>query len=268
MEAYLSYHKSRIHYHLYGQGPLLLCLHGYNHHTQSFLFLRKYLEQRFTVLILDMPFHGFTEWQEQRPFIPEDLHAIVLQLQPQAAQAVHLFGYSMGGRIALAYFQQYPKAVKSISLVAPDGLRVNGWYRLATQTRMGERFFRRTMHNPAWLHRFIRTSSRYKLAPKHLLSAANYFLQNEEGRMQLYNRWTTLSRFKPNLQQIHKLLHKHEVPVNILFGQSDSVISWKDGVRFQKQNPKLIHTTIIPAGHYLINERYANDILKLLPAMG
>jgi pimeloyl-ACP methyl ester carboxylesterase len=264
LEANFSYHHSTIHYHLYGQGPLLLCLHGYNHNTRSFWFLQRHLEDRFTVLAIDMPYHGATVWQEQRPFTPEDLHTIVLQLQPQANKEVHLFGYSMGGRLALAYFQQYPEAVKSISLVAPDGLHGKLWYSFVTQTRLGNRFFHNTMHNPAWLHRFIRTTDRYKLVPSGLTSAANYFLNNEAGRLQLYNRWTSLSRFHTRLPLICKYLGQYKVPLRLLFGQTDPIVSYKHGQQFQKRCPKQVSVTIISAGHFLMNERYAADILKLL----
>ncbi len=171
----------------------------------------------------------------------------------------------MGGRIALAYFQQYPAAIKSIALIAPDGLRTNPWYRAATRTQLGKKIFHNTMHNPTWLYRLIRTTDRFKLAKKGLTTSAMYFLGNEEGRMQLYNRWTSLSLFRPQLRVIHKLLSKYEVPVQMLFGKTDPVISWKDGMRFQKGCPQWLHGTIIPAGHFLMHERYADDIMKLLP---
>ena len=267
MEAFLSYQQSRIHYHLQGSGPLLVLLHGYNHHTRKFDFLIRSIQHRYTVLALDMPYHGFTDWKEGRPFTTKDLHTVITQLHPAAAGAksVTLLGYSMGGRIALAYFQQYPETVKSIALIAPDGLRFNPWYKLATATKAGERLFQHTMNKPAWFQRVVDATARYRLAPKSLTNVVSYFLQNEHVRMELYNRWTSLSTFRPNLRLILKLLTRHQVPLRMLFGQTDSVIHWKTGVRFQKQNPKWVHTSVIPASHFMINERYVEDILKLFP---
>jgi pimeloyl-ACP methyl ester carboxylesterase len=250
---------------MYGSGPLLLCLHGYNHHTRSFHFLGKRLQHRFTILAIDLPYHGFTTWKEKRPFTPEDLHEIILQIQPQASKGMHILGYSMGGRFSLAYFQEYATVIKSIALVAPDGLRINPWYRAATHTQLGRKIFHNTMHNPAWLYRLIRTTDRFKLAKKGLTNTAMYFLQNEKGRMELYNRWTSLSLFRPQLRTIQKLLQKYQVPVQMLFGKTDPVISWKDGLRFQKGCPQWIHSTIVPAGHFLMNERFTDEIIKLLP---
>ena len=240
-------------------------MHGYNHHTQSFRFLGKQLQDRFTILAIDLPYHGFTSWEEKRPLVPEDLHAIILKIHPQASKGMHILGYSMGGRFSLAYFQHYPDIVKSIALVAPDGLRNNPWYKIATHTKIGNRIFHNTMHNPAWLQRLIRTGDRFKLTKKGLTNSARYFLQNEEGRMQLYNRWTSLSLFRPQLRTIHKLLAKYGVPVRMLLGKADPVISWKDGLRFQKGCPQWIQSSIVPAGHFLLNERYADEIIKLLP---
>lgn len=265
MEAHLTYLNSTIHYSLYGSGPLLLCLHGYNHHTRSFGFLTKRLQQRYTVLAIDMPFHGFTDWKEARPFMPEDLHSIVLQIQPQANKVMHMLGYSMGARLLLAYFQHYPAAVKSIALIAPDGLRMNPWYRMATRTLAGKKIFQNMMHNPAWVYRIIRTTDRFKLAKKGLTATAMYFMEHPESRMELYNRWTSLSKFRPNLNVIKKLLAKYNVPVHMLLGKTDPVVSWKDGLRFQKSCPQWVTANIIPAGHFLINERYTDEIIKLLP---
>lgn len=265
MEAYLTYHNSTIHYSLFGTGPLLLCMHGYNHHTRSFSFLVKHLQHRFTVLTIDLPYHGFTNWKERRPITPEDLHTIILQLQPDAMKGMHLLGYSMGGRFSLAYFQQYPDVIKSIALVAPEGLGLSPWYKMATHSKIGNKIFRNTMHNPAWLYRLIRTTDRLKLAKKGLTSSVMYFLNNKEDRIQLYNRWTSLTLFRPNLKTIQYLLVKYKVPVRMLLGKTDPVISWKDGLRFQKGCPQWIHATVIPAGHFLMHERYADDIVKLLP---
>lgn len=265
MEAYLTYHQSTIHYSIHGSGPVLLCLHGYNHNTRSFHFLVKRLQQHYTVLAIDMPYHGFTTWKEERPLMPEDLHGIVLQIQPQANEGMHMLGYSMGCRLLLAYFQHYPSAVKSIALVAPDGLRMNPWYRMATRTQAGKKIFQNMMHNPTWVYRIIRTTDRFKLAKKGLTATAMYFMEHAESRMELYNRWTSLSKFRPKLNIIQKLLSKYKVPVQMLLGKTDPVVSWKEGLRFQKGCPQWIHATIIQAGHFLMNERYADDIVKLLP---
>ncbi len=267
MEAYLPYHQSRIHYHLQGSGPLLVLLHGYNHNTRKFDFLIRRLQHRFTVLALDLPYHGFTEWKEGRPFTVKDLHAVITQLQTQANsdKSVQLLGYSMGGRIAMAYFQQYPQLVKSLALIAPDGIRFNPWYKLATATKAGERLFQHTMNKPGWFQRVVDATAKYRLAPKSLTNVVSYFLQNEHVRMELYNRWTSLSTFRPNLRIIQKLLAKHRVHMRMLFGQTDSVVHWKSGNTFQKQNPKWVQVTVIPASHFMINERYADDIAKLLP---
>jgi len=57
----------------------------------------------------------------------------------------------MGGRVSLYIAQQFPQQIRSIALMAPDGLHQNIWHKLATQTIIGNQLFHFTMNYPQWL---------------------------------------------------------------------------------------------------------------------
>jgi pimeloyl-ACP methyl ester carboxylesterase len=45
-----------------------------------------------------------------------------------------LMGFSLDGRIALSVLELMPAGVSRLVLLAPDGLKINFWYWLSTQT--------------------------------------------------------------------------------------------------------------------------------------
>ncbi len=95
------------------------------------------LDQDFTLFAVDLPFHGATEWCEGLDFTPLQLMDILEQILAEHGcqqRMVSLLGYSMGGRIALSIMNQFGLRLGCVVLLAPDGLRLNFWYWLTTQT--------------------------------------------------------------------------------------------------------------------------------------
>jgi pimeloyl-ACP methyl ester carboxylesterase len=101
--AFLTYRSSQLHYCWFGAGQkTVLCLHGYGESEQSFHFLEKHLSRDYTVIALDLPFHGKTQWQEGLTFSTADLLAITEALLAKHAAGtdrITLLGFSMGGRV-------------------------------------------------------------------------------------------------------------------------------------------------------------------------
>jgi pimeloyl-ACP methyl ester carboxylesterase len=61
----LLFGRSCIHYIQYGYGPgLIFCFHGYGENAVSFAIFEEILGDRFTLIAIDFPFHGKTDWQE------------------------------------------------------------------------------------------------------------------------------------------------------------------------------------------------------------
>src|SRR5579872_2376320 len=100
-EHYLTFRSSRFHYSCRGMGPrLLFAFHGYGESEESFGFLEATLGRDFTMVAIDLPFHGATEWREGLFLAPEDLLAVMTSIAarlPGKEDGWLLMGYSMGG---------------------------------------------------------------------------------------------------------------------------------------------------------------------------
>jgi pimeloyl-ACP methyl ester carboxylesterase len=259
----LNYKKSTLNYYTYGSGSkLLFCLHGYGENGSSFEFLENYLGSSYTMYAIDLPFHGSTQWNEKEAFTAEDLLSVFDAVNIKQNRSFSLVAYSMGGRAAIHLLQQLPGKIDRVVLIAPDGLHINFWYWLATQTFIGNKLFNITMNNPRWFFGFLDAGGKVRLLNKSIIKFVHHFLDNEEERTLLYNRWTVMRKFKPDLNAIKKICPEKNIKLHLVFGSYDRVILSKRADIFK--NEKNIRIKIIEAGHQLLKEKYADDIASLL----
>jgi pimeloyl-ACP methyl ester carboxylesterase len=261
---YIDYKNSRIHYLRMGDGvDYLFCFHGYGETADSFKLLEPALGKRFTIIAIDFPFHGKTEWNEGLLFTPEDLIFIIQQLKP-ASNPMQLLGYSMGGRIAMQLLQLIPEQVTKMVLVAPDGLHKNKWQWIATRTRVGNRLFHYFMLHPGAVLGLMDAGAKLGLYSKSLHKFVHYYLDDPEQRLTLYRRWTTMRKFRPDTDLLRSIIIKNKIPVRLLFGKHDHVILAKHGIAFSKNSEGLIEVKEIEAGHQLLKEKYAGEIIAVV----
>lgn len=266
--AYLPIGDSRLHYSVFGTGSrLLLCFHGYGESATSFAFLDELLTREFTVVAIDLPFHGGTQWQGEACLEPRDLLAALERLIigfPWLQGGWWLLGYSMGGRVALQLLELVPEKIRRMVLLAPDGLHVNPWYWLSTQTLAGNYVFRRTMKRPAWLFFLLRTGNRLKLVNPSLFKFTSHYIDDEDARQQLYARWMAMRAFRPGLPAIARLIRDHQIPVELLYGSFDRIIRWQRAERFKRSCSPYCKLTLLSAGHQLLQPKFMEIIVNAL----
>jgi pimeloyl-ACP methyl ester carboxylesterase len=264
--AYFSICDSRIHYSFFGTGSsLLFCFYGYGETAASFEFLNEALSRRFTVIAIDLPFHGQTEWREAGPLAPRDLLTKMEELAsgfPEGSWS--LLGYSMGGRIALQLLELAPEKIRRVVLLAPDGLRVNPWYWLGTQTTLGNRVFRWTVRHPGWLFFVLRAGNLVKLVNPSVFKFVSHYIGDVEARQLLYARWTAMSGFRPRLRVIAALIVGHRTPVQLFYGSYDRIIRWERGERFRRSCAPYCQLTLLSAGHQLLQPKFMEVIVNAL----
>jgi pimeloyl-ACP methyl ester carboxylesterase len=268
----LNYKSSAINYYCYGNGPnQMVCFHGYGEEADVFDFLEKYIGDQYTVYAIDLPFHGKTEWKEGLDFSPEDLLLIVERIVPGNSQKLEtrnhklsLMGFSLGGRMALRLYQSIPGKIDQLVLLAPDGLKVNFWYWLSTQTWLGNKFFAFTMRKPGWFFWFLKLLNRLKLVNASIFKFVNFYIGNKEVRTLLFNRWTTLRKIKPDLKKIKTEIVQYRTRVRLIYGKHDRIILSSVGEKFRKGIESHCDISVIASGHQVLHEKHAADIMRSL----
>ncbi|MBC5775704.1 alpha/beta hydrolase [Pontibacter sp. KCTC 32443] len=96
----------------------LLLLHGALGAASTLAPLKKALAGEYNVYTLDFSGHGGLELPEQGYSIALFAQNVLEYMQEHQLEHVHIFGYSMGGYVALYLAQQHPDRVKSIFTLA------------------------------------------------------------------------------------------------------------------------------------------------------
>jgi pimeloyl-ACP methyl ester carboxylesterase len=112
---------ARIHYLDKGSGPAVVILHGLGGQMGNFTYaLLERLTDEFRVILMDRPGSGYSKRApggtgritEQASIVAEFIHKLGLE-RPL------LVGHSLGGAIALGVALDHPEAVKGLALIAP-----------------------------------------------------------------------------------------------------------------------------------------------------
>jgi pimeloyl-ACP methyl ester carboxylesterase len=264
--GYLSFRESTIHYLKHGSGKkVLICFHGYGESASNFNFLAARLENEFFLIALDLPFHGETNWVNGT-FDEKILAAIVheiLKKENLHACGIHLLGFSLGGRLALALFEEMPQLVERLVLLAPDGLKLNFWYWLSTQTWLGNKCFKWTMTSPGWFLGLLRVGNRVQLINRSIYKFVEYYIHDAQVRQELYHRWTTMRKCKPSLSKIRTKIKEYNLPVRLLYGKHDRIILASPALRFI-QDLKNANISMLECGHQVLHAKNADNIVDAL----
>lgn len=99
--------------------PVVL-LHGFTGSSRDFLPLPDALVSNYRCLIPDLPGHGQTQVMESEIIFTADGQIALLEqwLNFSGQSKFHLFGYSMGGRLALQFAVKNPHRLQSLILVS------------------------------------------------------------------------------------------------------------------------------------------------------
>ncbi len=261
----ISYKSSRVLCRSFGSGnKMALCFHGYGETAESFSFLEKYVGSEYRFYAIDLPFHGNTEWNEGLNFTADDVLQILKEIPGLMEQRLTLIGFSLGGRVALSLYELIPEKIEKMILMAPDGLKINFWYWLTTQTLIGNKLFAFTMKHPDWFFAFLKLINKIGFVNTSIFKFVSYYIGNEKVREQLYSRWTALRKLKPSLSKIKSLIRKYHTGVHLVNGKYDRIILPDRGKKFQEGIEEFCSIQIIRSGHQVLHE---NHIKEILPAI-
>ena len=262
---FIPYKSSQIHCLQWGTGEKpLLCFHGFGENADSFMSLARQLGNTYTIIAIDLPLHGKTVWNEGMRCTTEDIISIIDNIPVLYNHRFSLAGYSMGGRVALSLYEQIPQRIQQLILLAPDGLKINFWYWLATQTVLGNRLFKYFMKKPGIFFTVTKVLKSTGMINMGVYNYVHQYLNQKDKRMQLYTIWTTMRKLKPAAQNIKGLIQKNNTPALLIYGRYDRVIHHTTGSHFKKGMEPFCTLHILPCGHRILHEKNTAAIATLL----
>ena len=260
----LTYKNSTLHFLRLGTGSkLLLAFHGFDNDATLFLPLVKHIEEDYTVVSIDLPGHGKTDWQ-QKYLSKQAFITFVERLKLEFnVEKFSLIGFSLGGRFALNIIEQRSEWVDKLFLLASDGLSKNFWYNFATRNLLGKVLFKKMVENPKKTVDILHFLKRFKMVNSSTLRYVQVFLRDEAFRQQLNFVWPVTSRLIPEPGKVRWNIKKHKIPTHIYLGKGDKLFSVKAAEKFTKGLPST-HLHVINTGHSLMSEKLALEVADLL----
>lgn len=253
MSAYFQYKhkKATLGYLKAGTGSeTLLVFHGFGQDHSAFEALTAQLGQRFTIYSFDLFFHGKSEWgygeePMTKSFWKELIHAFTVQNE---ITEFSLMGFSLGGKFVFATLEALPDQVRSIFLLAPDGIKTSMWYSLATYPLALRLLFKSMILKPGRFNAIVRMAKALRLTDKGIIRFAESQMNTEAKRKQVYFAWVVFRHLTFDMKAVASLINTHSVELIMLIGKHDKIIT-AENMKKLLSRVKNYQLEILDTGH-------------------
>lgn len=218
-----------------GRGPQVIFLHGAGGRPAWLPFLER-LAQRYDVLVPEHPGFGASDDPKWIRNVP-DLAMYYLDLLDATYKApMHVIGHSLGGWTAAEAAVRNCSRIKTLTLIAPAGIRVKGTPPGDTFIWSPEESARHRFHAPALAEAALK-------APPMTDEQMDELMQNQLAAVKFgwEPRW-----FNPDLE---KWLHRVTVPTHVLWGKDDEILPSAYARLWGERVPGAQVTMIDACGH-------------------
>ena len=207
-----------------GSGAPLVLIHGMGSASTAWKLITPELSKKFTVITVDLPGHGKSDFDPNQPMDPTSLAELVLKnLQDSGFEKFHLVGNSLGGWISLEMAANHPKSVLSVTGVAPAGLWLTPWTirvpgsAVSRYLATGLRTVAPSLLKYQWGRKigFAAVSPLWEEFDYELCVDATLALSRAQG---YFPAWDGLLR-----KRFDKSISS-EIPVTIIFGDTDNTL--------------------------------------------
>jgi pimeloyl-ACP methyl ester carboxylesterase len=249
---YIKIEKANIHYLKMGAGDqILFCFHGFGQNAAHYVPLAEKIKDKYVIYSFDLFFHGKSEWPDQEKAVPPQLmvEAIKKVIQQEKVDKISLCGYSMGGKITLSILPFLSIKIEQVILIAPDGVKTNFWYNLATYPHWSRRIFRYMIMHPRLFFDTAYLLRQLRMVDKGLVKFASGQMSSMRKRRQVYCTWMAYRHFKPDLAELSRHINEHQINVVMYLGRYDKIIRADNMQRLLKRIPDRQKMEILEAGH-------------------
>lgn len=247
-----------------GSQPLLI-FHGFGQDHAVFNALVEELGEKFTLYSFDLFFHGQSDWPFDEVPLSKSYWKDLFDhfLNENKLQSFSLMGFSLGGKFALATLEAFPEKIKSIFFLAPDGIKTNFWYILATYPLLLRIVFKKMIVHPGLFLSFIKMARSLGLIDQGVIRFAQSQMDTEEKRRRVYYSWVVFRQLKFDMKTIAAIINANEIQTHIFIGKYDKIITASDMNRLvsKLQIPNL---QLLDTGHNGV----ISQSLKILRNMG
>jgi pimeloyl-ACP methyl ester carboxylesterase len=204
----------------------ILAFHGFGQNASAFDSWEKVLGQTYTIYSFNLIFHGSLWPYGEKPFGMDLLEEIFDEfLKTKALSRFSLAAFSIGAKFALVLAQKFSGRIDKLILLAPDGIKPDFWYQLATGTSAFRWIFKHLITDPGiflWLVNFV---DKFRFIPLSTTRFVRVQMSTKEKREKVYYVWVVLRMLKINPRRLANILNNDKVNTRIFIGDEDKIIT-------------------------------------------
>ena len=248
---FVTHAAGKLAYRSLGSGSeVWIFFHGFGQCHQDMLTFDTLRTPQQRYLFVDLVYHGQSSWiTSEKALKKEEWKAILLSLlQQESIDTFHLVGYSMGGKFALLSYELVPERINSLSLIAPDGIKTGLWYSMSNYPSGIHPLFKQVVFRPQRFFTLVDSLKTAGLLQKSLVKFVKTQLETRSKRAQAYLVWKVLGGLHLQLGTIIRQIRLLPIPVTVVLGEFDRMVSPKNLERFTTKVPQL-KLLQLPVGH-------------------
>ena len=248
-----------------GQGPVMLLLHGTGASTHSWRDMLPLLAQHFTVIVPDLPGHGFTSPAATNQLSLEGMsRAVQALLVALDLQPAYIVGHSAGVAIALRMCLDGVVAPRGVVGINAALMPFGGF-----ASQLFPVMAKLLVLNP-FVPRFVARRAEDKIAVTRLIEGTGSRL--DAIGLELYRRLfssrehvaATLGMMANwQLEGLQRDLRKLTVPLTLIVGEADKAVPPEDARKIKRVVPHATLVSLPRVGH-LCHEERPGEITQII----
>jgi pimeloyl-ACP methyl ester carboxylesterase len=264
MGYFFEYEESKLHFTKSGSGSkILLAFHGFGQDHQAFSEATNLLRQHYTIFSFDIFFHGKSEWNKSELPLEKLFWKNLMSafLKQHNIERFNVLGFSMGGKFVLATLEAFSTQIEHVFLIAPDGIKTNRWYSLATYPLVLRKLFKSMILKPKRFQLITSIANKLGLLDKGVLRFAETQMNTEENRNRVYHSWVVFRHLKFKMRTIAHLINENNILITVVVGKHDKIITVKDMNLLLKKLPN--HSLeILDTGHNGLLAKWTQAVFR------
>ncbi len=247
-------------YEKYGLGnEILLAFHGFGQDRTIFKAWTEKLNSKYTIYAFDLFYHGDSNREPDKLRKQEWSQWISQFLEQESIHQFSVLGYSLGGRFAICTALQFCEKITSLTLIAPDGIFLTPWFKLATTP--GVRIaFKLLMAHPSLLERLIRLNEQSKIVNQYVTDFARKEMGDLQNRKRVYRSWNHFKAIGYPESELISKLNQSGFQKTLIIGDKDQIILPKNILRIVRRIKEITVHRLPLKHHQLIKPEIADLI--------
>jgi pimeloyl-ACP methyl ester carboxylesterase len=240
-----------------------LIFHGFGQTHQDMLPFEALLSPDSRFLFIDVFYHGRSVWRDPNQSLNQSTWKMIISelMSKEDFSTFNLIGYSMGGKFSLVTYALFPEKVKSLLLIAPDGIKTGLWYSLNSYPSFLHQPFKQVIFRPKPFFRIVERLEQVGLVESSLTKFVRNEMKTRSKRAQVYLTWRVFGALRPHLPTVITEIRKRQTPITLYIGEYDKMVTGENLRRFSS---KIKHLQVItlPVGHGQLIEAAVENSLK------